>query len=123
MTMIKFLTALALIASSTFTLAHATGPDGCAVLTEAASLYTGMSTKSAVVAKLKAGDRVFYDAAECKLNDDCFIEGWTHIGNVTRLDGNNISKRERFHRGWIETSRIKFTTDRTCDPWSDNYQP
>jgi hypothetical protein len=60
-------------------------------------------TKLPVIAKLKPGELVYADAAECSLTDDCYIEGWTHVA-------------VRSHKGWVATKYLKFIPGRECVP-------
>ena len=106
----------ALMLSILTTGTKATGPDGCAVVSEPPDGFLNVrkapTTKSKIITKIHPADLVYIDAYECQFTDACEIDNWIHIANVLRSSGDG---KPQALRGWIGKRFIKFIPYGRCN--------
>ena len=88
--------------------AHATA-DACAVVLKTPdgflALREGPSTRFKIVHKLKRGDFLYVDTAQCG-NGVCSRQ-WTHVTSVPRFDG-RLEEARTFTKGWVANRFVEW---------------
>jgi hypothetical protein len=117
----KHLTIAAFALAMATTAARATA-DGCAIVGRTPDGFLNLRAlpmgDSRVISKLIPGDLIYISDATCETKGSlsvCNNQGWTSVDAVRRLDGRNLSKRERNHRGWVATRFLRFIDCETAD--------
>jgi hypothetical protein len=99
--------ALALSASA----AHAVANGNCAIVLNTPDGFLNLRSApmvgSDVIARLRPGDLLYINSAECETKGSLSICGqdWTSVDAVARLDGTDFSKPG--HRGWVYSRYLR----------------
>jgi hypothetical protein len=75
-------------------------PDGFLALRE------GPGTRFAVKTKLRRGDALYADTAQCSPSACDYTRNWTHVVSVPRLDGGR-EEASQFMQGWVARKFIQ----------------
>ena len=90
--------------------------DGCAVVLKTPDGFLNLrkapTTSAEIVAKLKQGDVLNVDTAQCETRGDLSVcskgTRWTHVTSVPRLDG----KSSTLTQGWVRDRYVQWFS---CD--------
>jgi hypothetical protein len=89
--------------------------DGCAVVLKTSDGFLNVrkapTANAEIVAKLKQGDVLDVDTAQCETRADLSIcsegKGWTHVTSIPRLDGKQSTAPTQ---GWVRDRYVKWFT-------------
>ncbi|UPK03075.1 SH3 domain-containing protein [Bradyrhizobium sp. 170] len=87
--------------------------DGCAVVLKTPDGFLALrkapTANAEIVARLKEGEKLDVDTAQCETRADLSICGkgtrWTHVTSIPRLDGKQSATPTR---GWVSDRYIKW---------------